>query len=34
MKQTIIQVIGNLWERYLGLLDADYSEGDALDSLR
>jgi hypothetical protein len=27
------QVIGNKWEAYLGLLQADYQEGDALDAL-
>jgi DNA-directed RNA polymerase I, II, and III subunit RPABC5 len=26
-------VIGNKWEAYLGLLQADYTEGDALDAL-
>ncbi|KAM3352251.1 hypothetical protein ACQJBY_023847 [Aegilops geniculata] len=27
------QVIGNKWDHYLDLLQADYTEGDALDAL-
>ncbi|ORZ10049.1 DNA-directed RNA polymerase I, II, and III subunit RPABC5 [Lobosporangium transversale] len=27
------KVIGNKWDHYLSLLQADFSEGDALDSL-
>jgi len=30
---TCGKVIGNKWEQYLGLLQADYTEGDALDAL-
>jgi DNA-directed RNA polymerase I, II, and III subunit RPABC5 len=30
---TCGKVIGNLWDTYLSLLQADYSEGDALDAL-
>ncbi|XP_035672416.1 DNA-directed RNA polymerases I, II, and III subunit RPABC5 [Branchiostoma floridae] len=30
---TCGKVIGNKWEWYLGLLQADYTEGDALDAL-
>jgi DNA-directed RNA polymerase I, II, and III subunit RPABC5 len=30
---TCGKVIGNKWETYLYLLQADYSEGDALDEL-
>ncbi|KAG6418386.1 hypothetical protein SASPL_120590 [Salvia splendens] len=30
---TCGKVIGNKWDMYLDLLQADYSEGDALDSL-
>uniref|UniRef100_A0A914UPX3 Essential MCU regulator, mitochondrial n=1 Tax=Plectus sambesii TaxID=2011161 RepID=A0A914UPX3_9BILA len=30
---TCGKVIGNKWEAYLGLLQAEYSEGDALDAL-
>ncbi|OXU24260.1 hypothetical protein TSAR_006741 [Trichomalopsis sarcophagae] len=30
---TCGKVIGNKWEAYLGLLQAEYTEGDALDSL-
>ena len=30
---VIYQVIGNKWEAYLGLLQAEYQEGDALDAL-
>ena len=30
---TCGKVVGNKWESYLGLLQAEYSEGDALDSL-
>ncbi|CAG0883004.1 unnamed protein product [Cyprideis torosa] len=30
---TCGKVIGNKWEAYLGLLQADYTEGDALDAL-
>ena len=29
----IFQVIGNKWEAYLVLLQAEYQEGDALDAL-
>jgi DNA-directed RNA polymerase I, II, and III subunit RPABC5 len=29
----ISQVIGNKWDLYLDLLQADYTEGDALDAL-
>ncbi|KAG0569221.1 hypothetical protein M758_6G070000 [Ceratodon purpureus] len=29
----VAQVIGNKWDTYLDLLQADYSEGDALDAL-
>ena len=29
----LLQVIGNKWEAYLGLLQAEYQEGDALDAL-
>jgi len=28
------KVIGNKWEAYLGLLQAEYQEGDALDALQ
>ena len=30
---TCGKVIGNKWEAYLGLLQAEYQEGDALDAL-
>ncbi|KAF7284549.1 hypothetical protein GWI33_021999 [Rhynchophorus ferrugineus] len=30
---TCGKVIGNKWEAYLGLLQAEYTEGDALDAL-
>lgn len=30
---TCGKVIGNKWETYLGLLQAEYTEGDALDAL-
>ncbi|KAA0057130.1 DNA-directed RNA polymerases I, II, and III subunit RPABC5 [Cucumis melo var. makuwa] len=30
---TCGKVIGNKWDHYLDLLQADYSEGDALDAL-
>ncbi|KAF2368646.1 DNA-directed RNA polymerase subunit N/Rpb10 [Trinorchestia longiramus] len=30
---TCGKVIGNKWESYLGLLQAEYTEGDALDAL-
>lgn len=30
---TCGKVIGNKWEAYLGLLQGDYSEGDAMDAL-
>ncbi|KAK7079232.1 DNA-directed RNA polymerases I, II, and III subunit RPABC5 [Halocaridina rubra] len=30
---TCGKVIGNKWESYLGLLSAEYTEGDALDAL-
>mmetsp|Transcript_1238 Transcript_1238/g.2222 ORF Transcript_1238/g.2222 Transcript_1238/m.2222 type:complete len:82 (-) Transcript_1238:2038-2283(-) len=30
---TCGKVIGNKWETYLSLLQADYSEGDAMDQL-
>ncbi|CAA3021175.1 DNA-directed RNA polymerases I, II, and III subunit RPABC5 [Olea europaea subsp. europaea] len=30
---SIVQVIGNKWDTYLDLLQADYTEGDALDAL-
>lgn len=30
---TCGKVIGNKWERYINLLQADYGEGDALDAL-
>ncbi|KRZ49634.1 DNA-directed RNA polymerases I, II, and III subunit RPABC5, partial [Trichinella nativa] len=30
---TCGKVIGNKWESYLGLLQAEYSEGDALDAI-
>uniref|UniRef100_A0A8R1TT88 DNA-directed RNA polymerases I, II, and III subunit RPABC5 n=1 Tax=Onchocerca volvulus TaxID=6282 RepID=A0A8R1TT88_ONCVO len=30
---TCGKVIGNKWDAYLGLLQAEYSEGDALDAL-
>ncbi|GIY48553.1 DNA-directed RNA polymerases I, II, and III subunit RPABC5 [Caerostris darwini] len=30
---TCGKVIGNKWEAYLGLLQSEYTEGDALDSL-
>ncbi|XP_033110777.1 DNA-directed RNA polymerases I, II, and III subunit RPABC5 [Anneissia japonica] len=30
---TCGKVVGNKWEAYLGLLQAEYSEGDALDAL-
>lgn len=29
----LLQVIGNKWDLYLDLLQADYTEGDALDAL-
>lgn len=31
---TCGKVIGNKWDEYLVLLNADYSEGEALDSLK
>jgi len=30
---TCGKVIGNKWEAYLGLLQAEYTEGDALDAM-
>ncbi|XP_043357058.1 DNA-directed RNA polymerases I, II, and III subunit RPABC5 isoform X3 [Dermochelys coriacea] len=30
---TCGKVVGNKWEAYLGLLQAEYTEGDALDAL-
>jgi DNA-directed RNA polymerase I, II, and III subunit RPABC5 len=33
MGMVSLQVIGNKWDTYLDLLQADYTEGDALDSL-
>ena len=30
---TCGKVVGNKWDPYLGLLQAEYSEGDALDAL-
>nr|ACO11222.1 DNA-directed RNA polymerases I, II, and III subunit RPABC5 [Caligus rogercresseyi]ADD38868.1 DNA-directed RNA polymerases I, II, and III subunit RPABC5 [Lepeophtheirus salmonis] len=30
---TCGKLIGNKWEAYLGLLQAEYTEGDALDAL-
>jgi hypothetical protein len=30
---TCGKVIGNKWETYLSLLEAEYSEGDALDTI-
>ncbi|KRZ10654.1 DNA-directed RNA polymerases I, II, and III subunit RPABC5, partial [Trichinella zimbabwensis] len=30
---TCGKVIGNKWESYLGLLQAEYAEGDALDAI-
>ncbi|XP_031669124.1 DNA-directed RNA polymerases I, II, and III subunit RPABC5 isoform X2 [Oncorhynchus tshawytscha] len=30
---TCGKIVGNKWEAYLGLLQAEYTEGDALDAL-
>jgi DNA-directed RNA polymerase I, II, and III subunit RPABC5 len=30
---TCGSLVGNKWQKYLGLLQAEYSEGEALDSL-
>ncbi|XP_043856589.1 DNA-directed RNA polymerases I, II, and III subunit RPABC5-like [Dromiciops gliroides] len=30
---TCSKIMGNKWEAYLGLLQAEYTEGDALDKL-